>query len=133
MALATRVGAVLLLAALLPTATARNSPRVRKYNWRVTLDVAAPDCFERPVILVNGQLSPTIEVEQGDILQARGSLPWSLSGCACPSLPNPRLQASCFARYVQLTLHNLIPEDYPSVHRGITIHWHGWKMKGIPW
>ncbi len=39
--------------------------------WRVTVGVAAPDCFERPVLLVNGQLHPTLEVTQGSILEVR--------------------------------------------------------------
>lgn len=37
----------------------------------VTLSVAAPDCWERTVLLVNGELSPTLEVVQGEELQVR--------------------------------------------------------------
>ncbi|KAL4433040.1 hypothetical protein ABPG77_006467 [Micractinium sp. CCAP 211/92] len=45
------------------------SPPVTKVTFRATYETAAPDCFERPVILVNGQLSPKLEVTQGDILE----------------------------------------------------------------
>lgn len=37
----------------------------------VTVGVAAPDCWERTVLLVNGQLSPTLELVQGEELQVR--------------------------------------------------------------
>lgn len=42
---------------------------VRKIRWRVHLATGAPDCFERPILLVNGELSPVLEVVQGDILE----------------------------------------------------------------
>jgi hypothetical protein len=45
------------------------APRVKKVDWRVTLGVVAPDCFERPALLVSGQLGPTLEVTQGDFLE----------------------------------------------------------------
>lgn len=32
----------------------------------------------------------------------------------------------------QLTLHNDLPSDWPSVHPGLSIHWHGFDMKGYP-
>lgn len=35
------------------------------------MGVAAPDCWERTVLLVNGQLSPTLELVQGEELQVR--------------------------------------------------------------
>ena len=42
-----------------------------QYTWRVTLDVVAPDCYLRPAILVNGQLGPTLELEQGEAVEVR--------------------------------------------------------------
>lgn len=35
------------------------------------MGVAAPDCWERTVLLVNGQVSATLEVVQGEELQVR--------------------------------------------------------------
>ncbi len=32
----------------------------------------------------------------------------------------------------QLTLHNDLPSDWPNVHPGLSIHWHGWDMRGYP-
>lgn len=32
----------------------------------------------------------------------------------------------------QIVLINDIPEGYPSVTEGISIHWHGFSMKGAP-
>ena len=48
-------------------------PALRFASMRrhVTLSVAAPDCWERTVLLVNGELSPTLEVVQGEELQVR--------------------------------------------------------------
>jgi FtsP/CotA-like multicopper oxidase with cupredoxin domain len=73
------LAAVLAAAAALPAAAAPHpsqrklsqarAPRVKKVEWRVPLGVVAPDCFERPAILVNGQLGPTLEVTQGDFLE----------------------------------------------------------------
>ena len=54
-------------------AAARSGPPVRKLYWRVTAQVLAPDCFERPVFVVNGELSPLLEVTQGDLLEVRGA------------------------------------------------------------
>lgn len=95
--------AALLLAAASTVAAARPAGNVpaHKYDWHVTLGVAAPDCWERQVLLVNGQLGPTLEVVQGEELQ--------------------------------LTLHNDLPSDWPNVHPGLSIHWHGFDMKGYPW
>lgn len=46
---------------------------VKKFEFRVTAGPLSPDCFERPVLLVNNQLSPTIDINQGDILQVRNN------------------------------------------------------------
>lgn len=35
----------------------------------MAVSVAAPDCFERPVVVVNGQVQPRLEVTQGNILE----------------------------------------------------------------
>ena len=53
---------------------------VASYEWHVQLGVAAPDCFERVVIMVaNGtgpaQFMPTLEVTQGDMLEVGGCPP----------------------------------------------------------
>jgi L-ascorbate oxidase len=42
---------------------------VDKYTWRVTVGNRAPDCFERPVLLVNEEFGPTLEVHQGDLIE----------------------------------------------------------------
>lgn len=57
------------------------SPPVKKVTWRATYQVAAPDCWERPVILVNGELSPKLEVTQGDILEVNGTSGWPSTPC----------------------------------------------------
>lgn len=54
-------------AAQLPAFACRAA--VERYEWRVTVSVAAPDCFERPVVMVNGQVQPRLEVTQGNILE----------------------------------------------------------------
>lgn len=45
--------------------------QVESWTWRITAEVAAPDCFERPVLLVNGEAQPKLEVTQGNILEVR--------------------------------------------------------------
>lgn len=40
-----------------------------RYEWHVTLASRAPDCFERPVILVNGEFEPALHVTQGDVVE----------------------------------------------------------------
>ena len=30
-------------------------------------------------------------------------------------------------------VYNNIPEDWPLMSEGITIHWHGFDMKGVQW
>jgi hypothetical protein len=42
---------------------------IAKYIWRVTVGNRSPDCFERLVLLVNDEFSPTLEVYQGDLLE----------------------------------------------------------------
>ena len=42
---------------------------VQRYVWRVTVSNRAPDCFDRPVLLVNDEFGPTLEVNQGDLLE----------------------------------------------------------------
>jgi len=42
---------------------------ITQYHWHVTVKSAAPDCFAKDVVLVNGEFQPTIRVHQGDILQ----------------------------------------------------------------
>lgn len=34
---------------------------------------------------------------------------------------------------LQLTVHNDMPEHWPSLFKGISIHFHGWDMRGVPW
>ena len=49
-----------------------------RYDWHVRLKRAAPDCFAKEVIVVNGEFQPTITVRQGDILQVGV---WPSSSC----------------------------------------------------
>ena len=103
-----RCQAALLLAALLAAAAAlpaaaaaatpsrrklsqARAPRVKKVDWRVTLGVVAPDCFERPALLVNGQLGPTLEVTQGDFLEVCCDVPARLPSCLPACLPASNL------------------------------------------
>ena len=71
--------ALLVLAAAAPQlATARRelrqeAPAAEKYyEFRITTARQAPDCFEKNVILVNGQFQPSIEVKQGEVLVVSG-------------------------------------------------------------
>ena len=41
------------------------------YDWHVRIQRAAPDCFSKEVIVVNGEFQPSITVRQGNILQVR--------------------------------------------------------------
>ena len=40
---------------------------------------------------------------------------------------------SFFVDCLQVTLYNNIPADWPLVSEGISIHWHGFSMNGVPW
>lgn len=42
---------------------------VRQQTWTVTVGDGGPDCFPRPVILVNDTFMPTLEVTEGDLLE----------------------------------------------------------------
>lgn len=42
---------------------------ISNYDWHVTVKLAAPDCFAKDVVLVNGEFQPAIRVRQGDVLQ----------------------------------------------------------------
>ena len=33
----------------------------------------------------------------------------------------------------QVVVYNNIPDDWPLMSEGITIHWHGFDMKGVQW
>jgi L-ascorbate oxidase len=61
-----KLGAALGLA-LLAASVAGQS--VTSYNFHVTVGSAAPDCFQKDVLLVNGELNPTIRATVGDILE----------------------------------------------------------------
>lgn len=132
----------------------------------VTLGVAAPDCWERQVLLVNGQLGPTLEVVQGEELQVRGTTCRTVRLSPASTVParfkcDLMHHVPCFACWPhcdqrspqsrgdqfslphlsllhalnppwQLTLHNDLPSDWPNVHPGLSIHWHGFDMKGYP-
>jgi len=151
------------------------APSVKRVTWKVTYDVAAPDCWERPVILVNGELSPTLEVEQGQILEV-GGVGRRGMGCGCGGMAwhggdcggvegwGPRWgveqgqilevgvnrqggavtqsKEMAYLRFLlllpallclQLTLVNQIPQRWPTVHEGTSIHFHGFSMRGVPW
>ena len=56
-----------LLTATYPCAGAK----VTAYDLHATLKLAAPDCFSKDVIVINGEFQPTIRVRQGDILQVK--------------------------------------------------------------
>jgi hypothetical protein len=66
---------LLLLAALVAVAHARKLQQSGKTvykEFRVTTARGAPDCFEKNILLVNGEFMPTITVDQGDILVVSG-------------------------------------------------------------
>lgn len=82
----------------------KGKDNVTRYTMTVTLGSANPDCArKRAVILINKLFTPTIEVAQGDKLE--------------------------------ITVVNKIPQSWPDVatNAGISIHWHGFAMKGQPW
>lgn len=77
-------------------------PSVAHYDLNITVDLRSPDCFLRPVILVNGKFfNTTLEVVQGQILE--------------------------------VAVTNNIPDSFPEVSDGISIHWHGLNQKGSEW
>lgn len=39
-------------------------PSVKRYDWTISYTKAAPDCFEKNVVVVNGKFQPTIRVSQ---------------------------------------------------------------------
>ena len=68
--------------AVLQEATAPSAAAdVSEYTWHVTVGNHAPDCFQRDVILVNGNFQPTLEVNQGDFLKVNGVPTVSRQGC----------------------------------------------------
>ena len=68
--------------AVLQEATAPSAVAdISEYTWHVTVGSRAPDCFQRDVILVNGDFQPTLEVNQGGILKVSGS-PLSVAAAA---------------------------------------------------
>ncbi|KAI8468179.1 MAG: Cupredoxin [Monoraphidium minutum] len=77
---------------------------VWRYKLSVTAGSGAPDCgAKRPLLLINGMFQPTIEVASGDTLE--------------------------------VLVTNNIPSDWlDTTNNGsITIHWHGFRLKGQPW
>ena len=62
---------LLLCACLLAAGGVAADPGESVYDWHVTLKHAAPDCFAKEIILVNGVFQPTITIRQGDVLQVR--------------------------------------------------------------
>lgn len=59
-------------------------PAVRHYDLNVTLVRGAPDCFEKTLLLANGQWGFPIEVTQGEILEVGF---FFLSSMRCPMRP----------------------------------------------
>lgn len=39
------------------------------YKWHVTVGQRAQDCYSRPVLLINGQFQPTLELTAGEELE----------------------------------------------------------------
>ena len=74
-------------------------PTVVSYDWHVRLKRAAPDCFSKEIITVNGEFQPTITVRQGNILQVSVR---SSSSCPCAK-PAPALASSAHALCRSLT------------------------------
>jgi hypothetical protein len=148
-------GKQVLLALLLAVGAAaarqlRQTPGTTYYELRVTTAVAAPDCYQKNVVLVNGQFQPSLEVKQGDTLVVRGCrLDASALQCcsatrarawrsaspgswqspsALISRPPPPLPSSA-----QVNVFNDLPADYPTTSGGISIHWHGLSQRSSPW
>lgn len=116
-------------------------PSIKRYNWTVHYTKAAPDCFERNVVYVNGQFQPTIRVTRGQILEA-GGCPTTCIAHNPDSTARLGNQASAVsATYrkrnimrLQVRIKNELPPDYPSpTNGGISIHWHGLSQRGEPW
>ena len=53
--------------AFAPAATL--TPAVKSYDLHITVASKAPDCFQRDVILINGEFAPTLEVTQNQLLE----------------------------------------------------------------
>ena len=128
--------------------------------WHVTVGNRAPDCFQRDVFLVNGTFQPELVVTQGQTLQvmfgmfarkclvarskdARSQSPKrtadsNSSACLdftqlCTAEPSTNLGIQQHATVLQVTIFNDIPEDFPSIAGGISIHWHGFSMRTYEW
>lgn len=124
---------------------------------RVTLDVTtgerSPDCVSRKVILISGQFQPTLTFTQGDWVEvredcavhARGFTAFfaqrcksvamcSARDCLAAGTHHPVLCVSATSpRTPQITVKNNIGADWPSLFDGISVHWHGFSMKGFAW
>lgn len=50
------------------------------YKWHITVDKRAQDCYTRPVLVVNGEFQPTLELIAGEELEVQEDL--SISGPA---------------------------------------------------
>lgn len=43
--------------------------KIRRFRWEVKYEFKSPDCFEKPVITINGKfIGPTIKAQQGDTI-----------------------------------------------------------------
>ena len=102
---------------------------------------------EKSVLVVNGELNPMIEVVQGNLLEAspdhrtcgwhlltRSAMYSQVLQRAFHLILRIARQGSPDACIVaQVTIYNHIPADWPLVSEGISIHWHGFSMNGVPW
>lgn len=124
--------------------SAAGKARVREYTFDVTQALAAPDGFQKPMILVNGQSpGPLIEANTGDVVRVR---------------VNNRLRTRAAAKATEATAvvaddgggdSSRDGDDYSDGHNNkrseegegegegnnaaVTIHWHGIDQHGTPW
>jgi hypothetical protein len=59
------VVAVLTTLCCIPT----RAQAVTSYVWRLSLSTGSPSCYERAIILVNGEFRPSLEVVQGELVE----------------------------------------------------------------
>ena len=62
---------------------------VASYDWHAVLRNAAPDCFNKEIVTMNGEFQPEIRLRQGDTLEVGMTLPWSDAArpAVCSNVP----------------------------------------------
>jgi hypothetical protein len=67
------------------------------YKWHITVDKRAQDCYTRPVLLVNGEFQPTLELVAGEELEVHEDLGTSGPAMAFASVRQLHTHPSSFS------------------------------------